>query len=72
MKFHFKNMNCYFCKQRIKDIDFKDTDQLKRYITSLGKIRARKNTGLCRFHQRKVATGIKRARHLGLLSATRK
>jgi small subunit ribosomal protein S18 len=65
-------MNCYFCKQRIGEIDFKDTKALKPFLTGLGKIRARKRTGLCRFHQRKLAKAVKQARHLGLLSAIRK
>ena len=64
--------NCYFCKQNVKEIDFKDIDLLKKFITGLGKIRARKKTGLCRYHQRKLAQAIKRARHLGLLSPTKK
>jgi len=65
-------MNCPFCKQNAREINFKDTGTLKRYITGLGKIRARKRTGLCRYHQRKVAKAIKQARHLGLISATEK
>ena len=65
-------MNCPFCKQHTKKINFRDTGILKRYITGLGKIRARKRTGLCRYHQRKVAKAIKQARHLGLLSSTKK
>jgi small subunit ribosomal protein S18 len=64
--------DCYFCKQNIRDIDFKNTELLKKFITGLGKIRARKRTGLCRFHQRRIATAIKRARQLGLLSPTGK
>jgi small subunit ribosomal protein S18 len=65
-------MNCYFCKQRIGEIDFKDVKALKPFLTGLGKIRARKRTGLCRFHQRKLAKAVKQARHLGLLSAIKK
>jgi len=65
-------MNCYFCKQRIGEIDFKDAKSLKPFLTGLGKIRARKRTGLCRFHQRKLAKAVKQARHLGLLSAIKK
>jgi small subunit ribosomal protein S18 len=65
-------MECYFCKQNIKEVDFKDTKTLKKFITGLGKIRPRKATGLCRFHQRKISVAIKRARHLGLLSPTKK
>jgi small subunit ribosomal protein S18 len=64
--------DCYFCKQNIRDIDFKNTELLKKFITGLGKIRARKRTGLCRFHQRRIAAAIKRARQLGLLSPTGK
>ncbi len=63
---------CYFCKNKSIIIDFKDTDLLKRYISGLGKIRSRKKTQLCAKHQRKISKTIKRARHLGLLSATEK
>ena len=65
-------MECFFCKKNIREIDFKNTALLKRYISALGKIRPRKKTGLCAKHQRQLAKAIKRARHLGLLSATSK
>ena len=65
-------MDCIFCKKNIQDVDFKETVILKRFISALGKIRSRKRTGLCASHQRQVARAIKRARHLGLLSATSK
>ena len=61
-------MECYFCKRNVKEIDFKNTDILRRFISGLGKIRAKKRTGTCSLHQRKLAKAIKRARHLGLLS----
>jgi len=63
-------MDCSFCKKNIQDIDFRETAVLKRFISGLGKIRGRKRTNLCAFHQRKLAGAIKRARHFGLLSAT--
>lgn len=63
---------CYFCKQNMKEIDFKDTRLLKRYITGLGKIRPRKATKLCLFHQRRLSKAVKRARNFGLLSPTTK
>ena len=47
--------------------DFKNTELLQRFISGLGKIRARKRTGVCSKHQRKLSKAIKRARHLGLL-----
>jgi len=60
-------MACYFCQRNIKEIDFKDTETLRRFISGLGKIRAKKRTGVCASHQRKLARAIKRARILGLL-----
>ncbi len=60
-------MNCYFCQKNIKEIDYKDTDVLRKFISGLFKIRPRKKSGVCSKHQRKLATAIKRARSLGLL-----
>jgi len=65
-------MPCYFCQRNIKEIDFKDTELLKRFISGLAKIRAKKRTGVCASHQRKLAKAIKRARILGLLPYTTK
>ncbi len=65
-------MECHFCQKNIKEIDFKDTDLLKRFVSGLGKIRARKRTGTCAKHQRNLSRAIKRARHLGLLSLQEK
>lgn len=59
--------NCYFCKKNIEEIDFKDTDTLKNYISRSSKIKAQKKTNLCAKHQRRIALAIKRARFLGLL-----
>jgi len=65
-------MACYFCQRNLKEIDFKNTELLKKFISGLAKIRAKKRTGVCSGHQRKLARAIKRARYLGLLSYTRK
>ena len=65
-------MACYFCQRNIKEIDFKDIETLRRFISGLGKIRAKKRTGVCASHQRKLARAIKRARILGLLPYTTK
>ncbi len=65
-------MDCYFCRKNIKEIDFKETEILRRFVSGLGKIRPRKKTGLCASHQRKLSRAIKRARHLGLLSTIEK
>jgi len=60
-------MACFFCQRNIREIDFKDTETLRRFISGLEKIRAKKRTGVCASHQRKLARAIKRARILGLL-----
>lgn len=65
-------MNCHFCQRNIKEVDFKNTDTLKRFISAMGKIRPRKKTNLCASHQRQVSNSVKRARHVGLLSSTEK
>jgi small subunit ribosomal protein S18 len=60
-------MHCYFCQKNIKEIDFKETAILEKFTSAAGKIKARKKTGLCSQHQRKLARAIKRARYLALL-----
>lgn len=58
---------CYFTQNHIEHIDFKDVDLLKRFITERGKIMPRRITGTSAKYQRKLATAIKRARHMALL-----
>lgn len=63
----YVDRQCYFCKANVKTIDYKDTDTLRRYLSSFGKIVPRKRSGVCQWHQRKLANAIKRARFMGLL-----
>lgn len=58
---------CPYCVDPELVMDHKDTAQLRRYVTEDGKIRPRRQTGVCAKHQRKLARTIKRARHLALL-----
>jgi small subunit ribosomal protein S18 len=58
---------CRFKKLGIKYIDYKDPEFLKRFLNEQGKILPRRLTGTSLKYQRKVATAIKRARHLALL-----
>jgi small subunit ribosomal protein S18 len=58
---------CYFCKENIEQIDYKDYNQLRRYMSDRAKIRSRRTTGACRRHQRQIAVAIKRAREMALL-----
>jgi small subunit ribosomal protein S18 len=59
----------YYCPEG-KCFDYKDVDTLKRYITEMGKIKPRRQTGNCARCQRQLAREIKRARHLALLPFT--
>jgi small subunit ribosomal protein S18 len=61
---------CPFCSQKVKYIDYKAGDQLRRYLTEKGKIKARRKIGTCAKHQRRLALAIKRARHVALLPFT--
>ncbi|MDD5726536.1 MAG: 30S ribosomal protein S18 [Patescibacteria group bacterium] len=58
---------CQFCHANLKEINYKDTNALRRYISSFGKIVARKRSGVCSWHQRKLSSAIKRARFMALL-----
>jgi small subunit ribosomal protein S18 len=62
-----RRRNCYFCKEKVAEIDYKNVGQLRRYISEKGKIRSRRITGACRRHQVQVATAVKRAREMALL-----
>ena len=63
-------MECYFCKNNIKKIDFKDVALLTRFMSDMHKIRPKKKTGTCSKHQRKFALAVKRARYMALVPYT--
>jgi len=62
-----RRKSCLFCKDKIAEVDYKNVNQLRRYISEKGKIRNRRITGACRRHQRQVAVAVKRAREMALL-----
>jgi len=62
-----KKKYCRFRKSRIRYIDYKDPEFLKKFLNEQGKILPRRLTGTSLKFQRKVAVAIKRARHLALL-----
>lgn len=51
----------------IREIDYKDFQRLRRYLSDRGKIEPRRKTGLSAYHQRSLTTAIKRARYMALL-----
>lgn len=58
---------CYFTKNNIKTIDYKDTELLNRFISANGKIIPRRVTGTKAKYQRPLAVAIKRAREMALI-----
>ena len=58
---------CRFTALGVTEIDYKDLDTLKSYITETGKIIPSSNTGTKPRYQRQLATAVKRARYLALL-----
>ena len=63
---------CFFCSQNLKNIDYKEIELLRRFVSSQAKIIDPRHTGICAKHQRKLALAIKRARFMGLLPYVRK
>ena len=62
-----KKKVCYFTKNKIKYIDYKDVETLKKFITPSGKISALRMTGTSAKYQRQLAKAIKNARYMALL-----
>lgn len=62
-----KKKYCRFKKAKIKFIDYKDPEFLRKFLNEQGKILPRRITGTSLKYQKKVATAVKRARHLALL-----
>ena len=61
---------CRFTAEGVNEIDYKDLDTLKGFVTETGKIVPSRITGTKVKYQRQLATAIKRARFLALLQFT--
>jgi small subunit ribosomal protein S18 len=61
---------CRFTAEGVVEIEYKDLDMLKSYITETGKIVPSRVTGTNAKYQRQLAVAIKRARYLALLPYT--
>ena len=66
-KMHSRRKVCYFTKNHIKYIDYKDVELLQRFINPDGKISPRSATGTSAKYQRQLAKAIKNARFMALL-----
>jgi small subunit ribosomal protein S18 len=61
---------CRFTAEGVTEIDYKDLDTLKQYVSENGKIVPSRITGTKARYQRQLATAVKRARYLALLPYT--
>jgi len=61
---------CKFCIDKVVDIDYKNIDKLRRFLSERGKIHPRRVSGTCAKHQRTLTQALKRARALALLPYT--
>ena len=65
-----KKKFCRFTVEKFTEIDYKDAELLKSYISETGKIIPSRITGTSAKFQRMLATAIKRARYLALIPYT--
>jgi small subunit ribosomal protein S18 len=71
MSRHFRRKKyCQFTAKGVTEIDYKDLDTLKAFITETGKIVPSRITGTKAKYQRQLATAVKRARFLALIPYT--
>lgn len=61
---------CFFCANDLENIDYKNTEVLKKFTNFYGQILPKRRTGVCSKHQRKLAMAVKRARMMALLIFT--
>ncbi|MBE0482468.1 MAG: 30S ribosomal protein S18 [Bacterioplanes sp.] len=69
-RFFRRRKFCRFTAEGVSQIDYKDLDTLKGYITETGKIVPSRITGTQAKYQRQLSTAIKRARYIALLPYT--
>ncbi|CAI8396003.1 MAG TPA: 30S ribosomal protein S18 [Halieaceae bacterium] len=69
-RFFRRRKFCRFTAEGVKEIDYKDLEVLKQYVSETGKIVPSRITGTKAKYQRQLATAIKRARYLALLPYT--
>ena len=69
-RFFRRRKFCKFTAEGVKEIDYKDLETLKAYVSETGKIVPSRITGTSTKYQRQLATAIKQARYLSLLPYT--
>ena len=66
-RFFRRRKFCRFTAEGVKEIDYKDLETLKAYVSETGKIVPSRITGTKAKYQRQLSTAIKRSRYLALL-----
>ncbi len=66
-KFKKRKKVCPLCKDKNLVLDYKNPDQLKKFVSERGKILPRRNTGACSEHQRDITLAVKRCRQIAML-----
>lgn len=69
-RFYRRRKYCRFTAEGITEVDYKDIELLKAFISETGKIVPSRITGTKARYQRQLATAVKRARYLALLPYT--
>ena len=69
-RFYRRRKYCRFTAEGVTEIDYKDIETLKQYVSETGKIVPSRITGTKAKYQRQLAKAIKRARYLALLPYT--
>ena len=58
---------CPLCSDKNLVLDYKNPEQLKKFVNERGKILPRRTTGACAKHQRDITTAVNRCRHIAML-----
>lgn len=62
-----RRKSCSLCQNKVDQVDYKDVETLRKFVSERGKLKGRGNTGSCRRHQTQIARAVKRAREIALL-----
>ncbi len=61
---------CPLCADKNIILDYKNAEQIRKFVSDKGKILPRRATGACAKHQRDITIAVKRARHIAVLPFT--
>ncbi len=63
------NNNCFYCKYKVNP-DYKDVENIEKFLSPRKKIMSRERSNICAKHQRQLTKNVKYARYLALISYT--